>query len=1096
MKATRSVSTIASILVMLALSLVVPMVRAQATEGVILGTVRDATGAVVPGASITVTHMKTGLSREVTTNERGDYVVPHLPIGTYEIAVQHAGFRKKIVSNVELAIGEKVRVDVTLEPGELVEELTVTASIPLVKTDSPEVGQIMDERRVANLPLLGRQYLQLASLVAGANPNNANDRRNLFDGVTVVLAGSRSELNNYLIDGISNNEQFSNGFVISPSVDAIQEFKVQVSQYSAEYGRAGGGIVQIAIKSGTNEFHGTAYEFLRNDALNARRFFDRNVQPFKGNQFGFSLGGPIHRNRMFFFGNYEGNRIRQGETRLSVVPDPAQLRGDFSRAPYVIYDPATSRPDPANPNRIIRDPFPGNIIPPERISPISARIARFYPTPNRSVPGDPFNYVFEPSIATNEDQFHIRVDRRFSEKDTFFSRVSRFKGRRTDPGYFPGNITGNFWDRHGINAVLSYTRVFNPYLLNEFRLGYNFVNLQVFQSTVGQDFSTQLGIPGVPREPLNFGFPAISIRGFTGFSVVRPQGVPLPFLRKNHLYQLTNTTTYTIGAHTVKFGINIERYHQAGFFGSAGAFSASFDGRYTGPVGGQAAPNGLADFLLGFPFFMTGQMNFDATRMETTRVEAFVADDWKATPRLTVNWGLRYEGQTPFKEIYARVTGTDFRTREALIPRKAVPYIENVIGIRPINLLPFPFRIVDDETFDPGDMVNFAPRFGFAYRLIGIDRLVLRAGYGIFFGMTSGNGRNNLGVNPPWWINPNRLGHPQIPDVRLSDGLPTNLVDFLRFAFGQAIDPDFQYPYSQKFSLGLQYRVNRNFAVEASYLGNLGRKLPLLAEGNIAEPGPGPIQPRRLIPERSGITTFYSVDNSAYHGFHLEVRQEAYRGLSFMAAFTWSKVISLKSAFGDTGFGESSLVMNPRNFRLDRGLAAFDTRRRLTLNIVYDLPNPVRWRPIFGGWQISGIVALQDGFPFTIRATRDVLNNGRGYLNRADRLADGNLPASQQRPERFFDTSAFREPDLYRFGTAGQNIIIGPGFKKVDLALLKNINISEGHRLQFRAEFFNLFNNVNFAPPGFDVSNPVTFGRISSTVGEARQVQFALKYLF
>lgn len=1091
MNATNMMRILASLFLLLALGLATFPVRAQATEGVILGTVRDATGASVPGVRITVTNLNTGLSRTVRTNEVGDYVVPNLPIGRYKVEAEMEGFKKSAVTDIVLTINERVRVDLTLEVGAITEAVTIVSEAPLVRTDSAEIGQVIDQQKIVDLPLNGRNFLQLAQLIPGVTPGQPNDRRAVMSGMAINAIGSRTEGNYYMLDGISNMETFISTFNIVPSIDAIQEFKVQTSQYSAEFGSASGAVVNIATKSGTNDLHGTVFAFVRNDNLDARNFFAARKPEFKRNQFGITAGGPIRRNRSFFFTGYEGTRIREGLSRLGIVPTAEERRGDFSRSGYTIYDPLT-----LNPQTQERQPFPGNVIPPDRINPISRKILDFWPLPNR--PG-PFNYLFAGTVRDDADQAIVRLDHTFSEKDSIFGRYIIQQRDRQDPGMFPTGVTGTSQDERAQNFVFTWNHGFGPTASNEFRFGYNYTNFNTLHESVVRDYVREFGIPVPPQAENNKGFPQISVAGLTSLRPVGAIGVPAPFNRKNHTFQFLDHFTLIRGSHTLKSGVDVRRIRQANFQGWTGGISLSFNGQYTGPRVGSSALTGLADFLLGFPASGLGFMNNDFVYLETTQLFLFLADDWKAAKNLTLNLGVRYELQWPWAEIYGRMANIDYSRKEMVYLSKAIPYLRNVLRLEP-DRIPYPHRFVDRETLDYFDKNNIAPRLGFAYRLFGSTDTVLRGGYGIFYDVTTGNSPNEFGNNAPFnWTTATVVGDLAMPNFRIQDGIPGDLETYLkRFPFFESHDENFVKGYVQKWSLGIQRRLAAAVALDVSYVGQKGTKLPRIWKRNRTKPGPGPVQPRRPIPWAGDVTNLEDSANSTYHALQLSLETQRWHGLSLLAAYTYGKAITDSDGLGGPGGMGGALFTPPYDIqRLDKSLASYDFRQRLSLSFLYELPFPERIggiaRTLFGGWQLNGIVVFQSGFWVPVRLVTNVLNDGVNH-NRPDRVCDGNLPPAQRKVERWFDVSCFAVPALYTFGNAGRNIIETPGTKLADIGLFKNFLFGERYRLQFRTEFFNAFNHPNFLAPDSLFPSPTT-GRISSAY-PGRQIQFGLKFLF
>lgn len=1073
----------------------------QATEGTILGTVRDETGAVLPGVTVKVTNLGTNISRTVTTDDWGNYRIPNLLIGSYQVEGERAGFKRVIVTSVRLSIGENVRVDLTLKVGEITGEVNVSSGIDIIRTDSAELAYQIRERELLELPLNGRVYLNLAHQLPGATAG-LNDRRRERDGATITVGGGRAEANNYIIDGVSNVEERTGGFIIAPSVEAIQEFKVQSSQYSAEYGKAGGGVINVSIKSGTNDFHGSIFEFHRNSALDARNFFDPEPLPFIRNQFGGAVGGPIWRNHTFFFFNYEGTRIRQNTTRFGNVPEPEWINGDFSRAPFRIYDPATARPDPNNPNRIIRDPFPGNIIPQDRIDTIARRIVSFYARPNYSQPGSSFNFISTNSLPRDENQYNIRIDHQIGQADQLSGRLSYNNIEQFDAGLgaFP-QIDGTEFLNKGVQISLSETHIFGPNILNEVRLGYGYNDLKASRPESGQAVASGLGIPGLSiRAP----FPLLDVRNLAGPDRPGSFGLGGDSEDRFEVFQLIDTVSLKARKHGLKFGADIQRIHYSrGSESEAlGSGRFSFDGRYTSAVGGQRTQVGLADLLLGLPSGTNLTRGFDQGRYRYWNHQFFIQDDWQISSHVTLNLGLRYELQTPAREIRGRESSVDLRTGEVRIQKRAIPILENIVGIN-LNQLPFPVRVEDTDHFYRADKNNFAPRFGLAWRPFGNNYTAIRLGAGTFYVAGLANITASHFFNPPFRFSQAQTGDLIRPNLSLSSGFPTVAADALRLpTFQNLTTDDWEIGYYNKWSLSIQHQLTSDMMFETTYLGHTAPKQYVNFRANRPQPGPGGVQARRQYPLLGAISQFDHLGTSTYHGWLNQVRVSNWNGLTLQASYTFSKAIDNQSAFGGAGDGKAGLVPYPDNIRADKARASFDATHRFTTSFIYTMPRLQSTGPLvsnlLGHWQISALVTLQTGFPFQVNLADDVANVGDTSSFRPNRLCDGNLPVSQRTPERWFDTSCFAVPAQFTFGNAGRNILEQDGIKNVDFALMKNIPLSmigESHYLQFRAEFFNVFNNVNFGLPGSTVAR-TGYGIVTSTAANARQIQFGLKYVF
>lgn len=1092
-----AVCLVSGLLVLSVLDL--PQLWAQATEGAILGTVKDPQLAVLPDVSVSVTSELTGISRSVVTDANGNYEVTHLPIGIYKVSAERSGFKRTTVNGVQLTIKERPRVDIVLSLGELFESVAVNASYPLLKTDTSELGYSVSNRQLTELPLLNRQYLKLAQLVPGAVPARSGDYRTILDGISLNISGARSEANNFILDGISNNNEYQLNAVVQPSVDAVQEFKVQAAQFSAEFGRASGGVINMAIRSGTNDLHGTLYEFHQNDNLNARSFFDTVKPPFLKNQFGFTLGGPVIKNKTFAFGAYEGSRSKLERTRLNIVPDPAWVKGDFSKASYTIYDPATARPDPQNPGRILRDPFPNNIVPSGRIDRVGQVIANAYPAPNNFVLGNPNNFIGLVPERRVQDQYIARLDHQFSSRDNIFGRVILDDSDLGLSGAFVGLGATVF--KKAINIALSEMHSFSPRLINEVRLGYNYVNFPVTPDVAEDVVGSAGDIPGRAAAP---GLPRGGPRNFTATNTAGLPGYSPPAFVRTHVFQVLDNITYIRGTHTLKTGVDIQRHQNFRWNNQTGGAGLSFDGRYSSgpsvPLGTPTfAPNGLADLLLGLPSSVSYRIPADFIRIFRSFYQFFLQDDWKISPRFTLNYGVRYDIFTAPTELRGRLVNVDYTTGKVLFSEESKPSMLG-LGLRPEDI-PFPHQFVPQDALRyKTDMNNWSPRLGFAYdRPFGLHKTVLRGGIGLFYTPPPQQMISDTGFAAPFLVNIRQANDPTVPAFSLRTGIPRDYLGLMRLP-GQYnyFDRNFRDAYSQKWTLGLQHEIGAGLGIEASYVGSSEHKLGCAGFRNLAPAGPGSVQERRPLSFLAETYNWESKCNASYNGLQLSVQQRPWHGLALWGSYTLSKAIGQKSAFilGSNGT-EDEFLLDADNPRLDKGLSAFDVRNRMTISMVYDLPQlKEKGRAVsslIGGWQFSGILSLQSGQPFTIDLGVDVLNNGLG-VNRPNRIRNGNIPNSERTLAHYFDLDAFAVPAQFQIGNAGQNILIGPGLKSSELALMKNFQIIEKVKLQFRTEFFNAFNWVNFNPPTAPFPSP-NYGRITSS-DTGRAIQFALKLIW
>jgi len=1168
-----------------------PVAVGQKDSGGVAGVVRDSGGALVAGAKVRVKDVDRGTEIVVTTSSQGEYVANPLKIGRYNLTAEKGGFKKTTVGPVVVNIQEHPAVDITLQVGSISEVVTVTSQGPLLETETSDLGQVMDSHRVSTLPLNGRNYAQLAQLGAGVAPSEPGSRVSASYGFSAN--GARSLQNNFLLDGVDNNANLGDvlnetAFVIQPSVDAIAEFKVQTNSYSAEFGRGNGAILNAVIKSGTNQLHGDVYEFLRNEKLEATNAFDAfGRQPYKQNQFGFTLGGPIVRSRTFFFGDYEGLRVRQAIPHPSLIPTQANiLQGDFSTlltntiAPQI--DPNTGLPIPGstavdcnnnptfggeifntrltqqsslNPNGLCGVPIngsgtPSNIFPTGLTDPLAARLAALFPVPNADINGN--NFLSDPKRIENRNNFDIRIDHKVSEKDSVFGRFSFENQPSSIPAPFNNVLDGGgFFDGIEDNSyrsvALSDSHMFSPTLANEVRLGYNRINSHRFQLNYNQDISSQLGFPGVPFSPINGGLPSITFSD--GTAQIGSSGY-LPSIEKQNSYVFTDNLTWIQNHHSMKYGTEI-RFEQFTIFQPAASrggmdFATVFTDNPASPGSGGSS---FASFLLGIPDSgsITSLHNIDYRRQIYS---VYAQDDWKATDRLTLNLGLRYELFGTIKEHNNQAATFDFASLSLIVPRGQNAQLTPTLAASlPVN------RNGSRGLVSP-DLNNFAPRVGLAYKIS--DRLVLRSGYGIFYGGQENGPFSNPspGFNPPFFSaqsfamtqcsassanpNPGQLDC-SIPNFNvISQGFPATALSDPNSPELYSVSPGLHTPYNQQWHLGLQYQLPAETVLEVSYAGSRGLKLYAFYNGNQAVPTAdqtAPTAPRRPAnkpyPGAPGpcdladpsncdpvfdvaIATFRSNAVSNYHSLQARLQKRVTHGLQFEASYTYSHALddASSASLGSQNQGDFRLQTDPL---LEYGNADFDVRHRFVLSYVYELPFGKNKAfagnasgvldQIIGNWQVAGIATASTGNWFTPTDIVTNLSNsdGGGFVFNAARpnvVGDPNGKPCVQ--GTLFNTCAFASNTvLGTFGNAGRNIIRGPGFQNWDVSLFKMFPLNERARFEFRAEFFNAFNHLNpqFSNPNTIEENIATengspgFG-FAQSARDPRFIQFALKFYF
>jgi hypothetical protein len=1093
---------------------------AQVASGSIVGAVRDASGAVLVGATVTIRNTETGIVRVVKSNSQGEYVVTLLQPGTYTVTVEREGFKKAVQPAFKLDVNQTTRLDITLAVGSVSQSVEVSAAEPLVESQTSSLGQVVEESRVHALPLNGRDFVELAYLTPGVNAGPSgivqqgsipeNERGN----GAIQANGLTATNNNFLLNGFDNNEQQIGFEVIQPSIDAIQEFKVQTNNFGADIGR-GGAVVNVVLKSGTNRFHGSAFEFLRNSAMDAKNFFDPTDFPipaFKQNQFGGTFGGPIIKNRTFFFGDYQGTRIRQSQTDLSIVPSVLERSGNFSDLPGQIFDPTTTGKTPLG--KLVRTPFSGNIIPPERLDPAALKIINLFPLPNRPG-GQSFNFVYNPVLSNNQDSFDIRVDHQLTPKDSFFGTFSYGNVANLRPDPFPGLAGGGFFSGHVNNlarsAGLSDVHTFSSNKINEIKLGYTRYVVEAIPNFAGQNISGQLGIPGIfdPNNPLATG--GLPFIGFTTVSALGSTDWFPEFLRENN-YQLIDSFTLVHGRHSFKFGGDLKR-RQHGFFQTQnrrGDFY--FDPLMTENLLDGTGGSDVASFLLGYPSsaFRDGQKG--TFGMSWWEFSSYFMDDFRVSSRLTLNLGLRYDVFTPMVEQHNRLANFDFATGEFVAP--------GMPGISRSG------NVVTDKN-------NFGPRFGFAWTP-GSEKTVVRGGYGIFYDVQADQNDAELAYNPTGVFfsqsitnNPANAVSPNTT-TRLSTGLPTPVYPTLADPSGRASAVLFnnRTSYIEEWNLNIERSLSNTAVLQVAYVGTHGVKLSDLS--NLNQPT-APLDSNfsdstgnfgrpyfNTVPNIAAIRTMQNQAGSVSHGLQVKFEKRFARDWSMLSAYTWQHTI------GQVTEDEApdAEPQNTYNRKAERGNNPPDFRHQFTSAWSYELPfgpgkrylagqGAARW--LVGGWQLNGIIAMYSGQAFTPLLSFDPTNTGSGGprpdvignpYNFSNATSAG-CPSNQQTISCWYNPAAFAVPSVAPgqtfatvFGNAPRGMLRGPAQYNVDFSVFKNFQIKEDQNLQLRGEAFNLFNTPEFGLPYNAVDVAGTAGSISSTVHSSRQLQIAVKYTF
>jgi len=1108
------------------------LVLAQSPQATISGIVTDSIGAVVPGVEVTAINPATTQRTVAVTNDQGFFVLTQLAIGNYIIEAEKTGFKKFVRRELTLTTGATVALDIQLEIGAATDTVTITGETPLLQTRTSDVSTLIESKTVEDLPLGDRRTLNIIKLTgaavfvaydSGAKPNFS-------------LAGGRTQSQMFWIDGGSGqNMRLGIGQVdIDPPVETVQEVKVLSNNYAAEYGGSAGGVIIATTRSGGNQFHGSLFEYLRNDALDAANFFapvvdgEKQRAPLRYNVFGGTLGGPVWlpkkvfgpagydgHNKTFFFFAYEGTRRLEGLPRTMTVPTLLQRQGDFSQTRSAngqvipIFDPATTRVEGG---RTIRTQFAGNKIPTDRLDPVALNLLEFYPLPNQAASNvtgaNNFSGNYQQILTRNN--YMVKLDHNFTDRDRFNFRYLYNSDDRDFTTVFPNIVaeTNTKALRHQNYFYWGYTRTFSSTIINEFRYTYsNRINHE--QSFgLGEPWPTQLGLKGVP----DGAFPQINVAGVTTLGAGTHERAQLPIQQ----HQFVNNLSITRGRHALKMGaelresLNFETNRPS----IAGQFS--FTTLLTGQPGNTATGIGFASLLLGYPNGVTFRET-EALDRYSWYLAGFFQDDWTISQSLTINLGLRWETDTPITDRDNRMNSFD---PAAINPVSGTPGVVKFAGQEGWPSQPY-------ET----DWNNFGPRFGFAWRPFGLQKTVIRGGVGVFFAHPFDRGAPNsasLGFENSASINTqdNGLTAPfllrdGVPAVSLSGAARNDSFGAVRVGQGATTTVTFfernrRTGYSEQFNLNIQHELPGKITVEAGYIGNLSRKL---ASGNLSinqitpqklaeiAARPNPVdrvgrQIDRPYPQFSGVMLVApSFGISNYHAFVFRAEKRFAAGFNFLTTYTWSKFLN-DTDEGGSALGNEPSYANYYDRESDYGPSGNDIRHRFTISSVYELPvgrgkrylakGPLGL--IAGNWSVGVLGLMQSGPPTTVTTQTNSTNAFSSGGQRADLLRDPNLKSSERTLERWFDTSAFARPAAFTFGTSGRGVIRGDGVVSFDISLLKNFFFSEQKGFQFRLEMFNAFNHPDFLLPGTTFDGP-GFGQVSSA-RSGRNIQVGLRLIF
>lgn len=1083
------------------------------TFGEITGEVKDSAGAVIVGARVTITNTATAAIRDTVTTPAGVYSFPSLLPGVYTVKVEHPGFRTAIESNIELQVQQTARVDITMQIGQVNESVQVEAAAVQLNTDDATVGTVIENRRIVDLPLNGRDYLQLVALSPNvsfgfANGGQADSRQGgTRANEEVSVAGQRREFNYFTLDGIDNTDVNFNTYIIQPSIDALQEFKVQTGIYPAEFGRATTQI-NVSTKPGTNEYHGTVFEFLRNDKLDARPYDFSGANPakspFKWNQYGFTLGGPIiipklfnGKNKLFFMSNYEAFRQRELDSALYTVPDNAMRNGDFSElltggSACVQQQQCFNLTQPWS-----STPIPGNIVPKSQLDPIAQKLLAYYPAPNLpNVPVFGNNLLVGQRPLTNKDQFIQRVDFNESSNSSWFGRYSWGDEALTQPALFENgrNILTHVWQ-----AMISNTRVFSPTKVNEFRFGTDyFFNSTGRELAFKKNVIAEVGLPNFPSpDPVSWGIPSVAIDAFSGFG----DDTEGPYVNHNTTFQWTDNFSWILGKHSMRFGAEIrrDRFNQLGNQFARGSLII-----YNNKATGFA----FADYMLGQSSQDEKALTLAVAQFRATSQAYYFDDVYKIRPNLTINYGLRYEFVPPWydkgqSEVDAYVPFIDTTPQVADMSRHPVlirvgsgDFYQNKIMRFNSNI-----QIARDgrlgDRLITTDYTNFGPRLGIAWSPT--SKWTVRTGAGIFYAQDTGNPRFDMERNFG-----GRLRDNTSADTPLTFERPfvaTGVIVSRPYVLANIHER--RTPMIEQYIINIQRELDSKTVLEVGYLGSEGHRLERFRAVNEAIPGPGSAASRDPYPEFGRIQEVDGEANSNYNAFTAKITRRFSDGLTYLAGYTYSKSIDDGSGIRTLG-ADSLFPQDSYCVKCERALSVFDTRHRVITSLLYELPFGKGKRflntggfvnQVLGGWNLSSIITIQpNGFPLTVM-DGDVSNVGAGFDRPNATGQASNLSRGSRTVFRWFNTGAYVQQPDFTFGNAGRNTVIGPGIVEWDFSTLKDFHITESKFVQLRFEAFNFLNHPNWGDPDTYLPDG-TFGQINYTRIAMRQIQLSLKLVF
>jgi hypothetical protein len=1119
MRRTDLLKTFGLLIVVLLLSL---RCSAQATSAELSGVVQDASGAVVPGAHVTANNIATNIAHSTISEKNGEYVLTQLPPGDYTVTVEAPGFSKLEQTNLSLQVNQQARLNLTLKVGQQSETVEVASSAPLLEAESSSVGTVIGQQSVNQLPLNGRNFTQLATLSPGVTGVGQSATGTIESGTRpddkrpaseIFSNGNREGDNNFLFDGTDDNERLTLSIVVRPPVEGVREFKIQTNLYSADIGRNSGAVIDVITKSGTNQLHGSVFEYLRNSYVDARSYFNKvgsAFPSFRLNQFGGSIGGPVvipkvydGRNRTFFFADYEGFRNTTQSFVLGNVPTLRMRSGDFSEVETVagvpnIYDPTTTRPNPAVPGGFIRDPFPLNFIPVGKRDAIAVKMLNAYPIPTSTARFN--NYSSNLIQSNNANSFDVRGDEQLTSKDIFFGRYSMQNTKNFAPSTYPTTTIPGISTPVDLSdeasfagtsstptqqVALGYTRVFTPTIVNDFRFGFSRYRLDYvpIDFVPNGQLGNQLGVPNSNVTPREQNLPIFSPSTYLGVGQTRS----LPLYRRENTFQEFDNLVWTRSSHTLKFGADFRRRQLTIYQTNQGNGRFNFspaltDSRNPAGAGGDSA----ASMMLGFPTLIAHDYTFPFPGIRMNEYGLYVADDWRMTKKLTLNYGLRWDYFSPPSEEENRWSNFN--------PTTGVMDVAGRNGVS-ITADVLPFR------------KDFGPRFGFAYQAL--DKTVLRGGFGVFYNASGSEALNmRLARNIPYGLTSSVSPGDITPGTTVSQGFPA--LPTVNFTLADnptgaqsSIAPSFRPSYAEQFNLGVEQEFPQlNMVLKISGVGNLGRRLFNTYNINQAIPGATALNSRRPLfginPNVSDVNYAASNGLAEYYALQVVADKRLSHGVNVQLGYAWSHAIDdvpLEFSGGDAG----PTPQDPRFLRAERSNSIIDQRQRLTLTYLWMLPfgkgqpfldrgGPVNW--ILGGWQTNGLLFSQSGLYFSPVLGTSTTNTGT--LSRPNITGTVTYPRTLT---NWFSASAFSTPAQYTYGNAGRNSLIGPGRTNFDTSIFKSFPVHDQMLFQFRFEAFNVFNHPQFGYPNATVGT-AQVGSITSVVGTPRNLQASLRFEF